>query len=128
MERTKVFGELLNSDIPVDEKTLANEEIEGITQLDEFAKAVNNWSYNYEADNPDGIDPDKRFSGPMAQELQQIPGYDVCIVTDADGTLRVDTDRLALTLAGTLADVAKRLIALEDWSKTLENAMTSQEA
>jgi hypothetical protein len=77
------------------------------TQLDEFANICNNWAYKYFDD-----DEEVTYTGPMAQELLKIPGYDSC-VKEINGHLEVDTNRLALTLAGTVSDLAKRLQYLE---------------
>jgi len=88
-----------------------NEHYEAPSQLEEFAKMVNNWSYNYKEGF--GYPTDVTYSGPMAQELLQVPGYEACVFENEEGILQIDQGRLAMTLAGTVADLAKKVQAME---------------
>jgi hypothetical protein len=69
-------------------------------------------SYSYEYKNPSapGAAPGRQ-AGPMAQELERIPGV---VGTGPDGFKRVDTGRLALATASATGDQERRLRELEE--------------
>lgn len=69
-------------------------------------------SYSYEYKNPNapGAAPGRQ-AGPMAQELERIPGV---VSPGADGLKRVDTGRLALATASATGDQERRLRQLEE--------------
>lgn len=69
-------------------------------------------SYSYEYKNPNAPGAAAgRHAGPMAQELERIPGV---VGTGPDGLKRVDPGRLALATASATGDQERRLRQLED--------------
>lgn len=52
--------------------------------------------------------------GVMAQELEKNPITENMVVEDENGYKNIQTDKLAATDAAVLADVCKRLIAIEE--------------
>lgn len=76
-------------------------------------------SYSYEYKNPNapGAAPGRQ-AGPMAQELERIPGV---VSPGADGLKRVDTGRLALATASATGDQERRLRQLEEDREALSD-------
>jgi len=85
--------------------------------LAEVAENIRNYTYHYKPGV--GEDPSVEYSGPMAQELLQVDGYRSCVIQGSDGLLKVDTSRLALTNAGMIADLSKRLLFMENLIKAV---------
>lgn len=82
---------------------------------DAYAEHLQNFAYKYKdsATKIDpSIDPNQTQFGIMAQDLREV--NPACIVPTQDGTLTVDTGKLALMNAGVIADLARRLNALEE--------------
>lgn len=83
-----------------------------------FSK-IGSYEFNYndkaKALNPNGENhvDDKRHVGVMAQELEKNPATNAVINTDKNGYKTVDTAQLTLTNTAVLADVCRRLEALE---------------
>lgn len=83
-----------------------------------FSK-IGSYEFNYndkaKALNPNGENhvDDKRHVGVMAQELEKNPATNAVINTDKNGYKTVDTVQLTLTNTAVLADVCRRLEALE---------------
>lgn len=86
--------------------------------IDLFSK-IGSYEFNYndkaKALNPNGENhvDDKRHVGVMAQELEKNPATNAVINTDKNGYKTVDTVQLTLTNTAVLADVCRRLEALE---------------
>jgi hypothetical protein len=68
------------------------------------------YSYEYKDPGAPGAAPGRQ-AGPMAQELEGIPGV---VKPGPDGLKRVDTGRLALATASATGDQERRLRQLED--------------
>jgi hypothetical protein len=68
------------------------------------------YSYEYKDPRAPGAAPGRQ-AGPMAQELEGIPGV---VKPGPDGLKRVDTGRLALATASATGDQERRLRQLED--------------
>lgn len=83
-----------------------------------FSK-IGSYEFNYndkaKALNPNGENhvDNKRHVGVMAQELEKNPATNAVINTDKNGYKTVDTVQLTLTNTAVLADVCRRLEALE---------------
>jgi len=80
-----------------------------------YADYLQNYLYQYlpEATNIDkSIDPKEDQIGIMAQDLEKV--NPACVKELPNGVKTVDTDKLALMNAGVLADVVRRLEALEE--------------
>ena len=83
-----------------------------------FSK-IGSYEFNYndkaKALNPNGENhvDNKRHVGVMAQELEKNPATNAVINTDKNGYKTVDTVQLTLTNTAFLADVCRRLEALE---------------
>ena len=81
---------------------------------DNYAKYLHNYLYNYKEEatalDP-SIDPNQEQIGIMAQDLEQV--NPACVNETPEGVKTVDTGRLALMNAGAIADLARRLDALE---------------
>ena len=86
--------------------------------IDLFSK-IGSYEFNYndkaKALNPNGENhvDNKRHVGVMAQELEKNPATNAVINTDKRGYKTVDTAQLTLTNTAVLADVCRRLEALE---------------
>ena len=84
-----------------------------------FSK-IGSYEFNYndkaKALNPNGENhvDNKRHVGVMAQELEKNPATNAVINTDKRGYKTVDTAQLTLTNTAVLADVCRRLEALEN--------------
>lgn len=75
-------------------------------------EAMHASAYRYKDPSAPGAAPGMHV-GPMAQELERDPVGATTVVQNPDGTKGVDTGRLALTLAGALAQMHERVNALE---------------
>lgn len=82
--------------------------------LNNYALYLYNYIYSYkpEATNVDpSIDPNEMHVGPMAQDIEKVAPD--CVKETESGVKVVDGDRLALVNAGTLGELARRMIRLE---------------
>lgn len=82
--------------------------------LKAYAKYLKNYQYTYkpEATQIDNrINPDEEQIGIMAQDLEKV--NPACVKETEDGVKVVDTAKLALMNAGAIADIARRLIAID---------------
>lgn len=80
-----------------------------------YADHLKNYLYTYKEEATDidpEINPNEKHIGIMAQDLEHV--NPTCVKELEDGTKVVDTNRLALMNAGVIADLARRLKALED--------------
>jgi multimeric flavodoxin WrbA len=78
----------------------------------EVAEKIQNYLYHYKPGT--GENPNVEYSGPMAQDLLKVDGYRSAVFQDESGLLKVDAARLAMTNAGLISDLAKRVLMLED--------------
>ena len=89
------------------------------TDLINLFSKIGSYEFNYndkaKALNPNGENhvDNKRHVGVMAQELEKNPATNAVINTDKNGYKAVDTAQLTLTNTAVLADVCRRLEALE---------------
>lgn len=82
-------------------------------------------SYSYEYKNPGAAGAATgRHAGPMAQELEGIPGV---VRPGPDGLKRVDTGRLALATASATGDQERRLRALEELNQDYDALSDSEQ-
>lgn len=85
------------------------------SMCDAYAQHIRNYLYTYKdsatAVDP-SIDPEEEQIGPMAQDIEKV--NPACVRELADGTKVVDTSRLALMNAGVIADLSRRLDAIEE--------------
>jgi len=79
-------------------------------ELQAFADAVNNGTWNYKATAPVG--DDEEHSGPMAQELEEVPAFASCVHDTPQGKI-VDTEAAVLPLIGIVADLTKKSLMEE---------------
>ena len=82
--------------------------------IDDYAKHLHNYLYTYkpEAQSLDPtIDPEEEHIGIMAQDLEKV--NPACVHEDEHGVKTVDSGRLALMNAGSIADLARRMDKLE---------------
>ena len=118
-----IMKRLRGSDERIKEKDKTGEELDLVAQV---AEKINNYLYHYKPGS--GEDPTQQHSGPMAQELLGVPGYQSAVIEDPSGLLKVDTSRLALANAGMIADLSKRLLMLEEIIQGLMQGPEEQSA
>ena len=83
--------------------------------MEGYADYIRNYYYNYKdiAKEVDpSIDTEQEHLGPMAQDIEKV--NPACIKETEDGIKTVDTQRLAMMNAGVIADIIRRLDALEE--------------
>ena len=96
------------------------EKLFGKDLVDTFAR-INSYSFNYtdEAQAEYGVDA-KTNIGVMAQELETNPVTENTVITDDNGTKHLVTEKLAAVDTAVLAEVCKRLVAIEARLDALE--------
>lgn len=83
--------------------------------MDAYAEYIKNYWYTYKdiAKSVDpNIDTETEHYGPMAQDIEKV--NPACVHETEDGVKTVDAARLAMMNAGMIADVIRRLDALEE--------------
>lgn len=83
--------------------------------MESYADYIRNYYYTYKdiAKEVDpSIDTEQEHLGPMAQDIEKV--NPACIKETEDGIKTVDTQRLAMMNAGVIADIIRRLDALEE--------------
>lgn len=89
---------------------------------DDIVKAfadINSYEFKYKPealrlyDGSKGVD-DNTHVGVMAQELEQNPVTASTVTEDENGFKNIDTNKLSAANAAVLADVCKRLLAIEE--------------
>lgn len=108
--------------LPLTDPVQQDSELE---MLKELASNVGLYSYEYkpEFQQEEGAN-DQENIGIMAQDLLKIPGLASCVITNPDGSLAVDGNRLALSALGYIAALARRLYGYTN----ANNANSIQEA
>lgn len=89
--------------------------------MNAYADYIHNYWYTYKdiAKSVDpSIDPNEEHLGPMAQDIEQV--NPACVKETPEGVKEVDTARLAMMNAGVVADLVRRLMALEERVDVLE--------
>lgn len=100
-----MLSKLIGEDIPEDD----SDDI-----VTKYAANLKNYLYQYkpEATTVDSsINPEENQIGIMAQDLEKV--NPACVKETPEGVKVVDAERLALMNAGVIADLARRLEALE---------------
>lgn len=83
--------------------------------MEDYADYIRNYYYTYKdaAKNVDpSIDTNEEHLGPMAQDIEKV--NPACIKETEDGIKTVDTQRLTMMNTGVIADIIRRLDALEE--------------
>ena len=83
--------------------------------MEGYADYIRNYYYNYKdiaKEIDPSIDTEQEHLGPMAQDIEKV--NPACIKETEDGIKTVDTQRLAMMNAGVIADIIRRLDALEE--------------
>lgn len=96
-------------DSDIDDDAEWNEDV-----MNDYADYIRNYYYTYKdiaQDIDSSIDPTEEHLGPMAQDIEKV--NPACIKETEDGIKTVDTQRLAMMNAGVIADIIRRLEALE---------------
>ena len=109
---------------PMDGHTIDDEEEWDNDITEKYKQHLVNYLYKYkpEARNVDSsIDPNEKQVGIMAQDLEKVNPS--CVRETEDGTKVVDTGKLALMNAGTIADVARQCEELKQRLDKLEAAI-----
>lgn len=82
---------------------------------DAYAAFVENYVYNYKPEATeidDSIDPSEENIGIMAQDIEKV--NPAVVKETPEGVKTVDTGKLALMNAGAIADLARRVAAIEE--------------
>lgn len=129
--RCKAIKEIVSSGKPLTQDRIimiaeAAGDMDGISLFDasddewtedvakKYAEHLRNYLYTYKeeaADIDPSIDTEEEQIGIMAQDLENVNPS--CVKELEDGTKVVDTNKLALMNAGVIADIVRRLEALE---------------
>lgn len=84
--------------------------------VEKYAEHIRNYEYTYKPEATEidpSIDPDEQQIGPMAQDIEQV---NPAAIKEVDGGVKtVDIGRLALMNAGVLADLCRKVTAIEDF-------------
>lgn len=83
--------------------------------MESYADYIRNYYYTYKdiaKDVDPSIDTEQEHLGPMAQDIEKI--NPACIKETEDGIKTVDTQRLTMMNTGVIADIIRRLDALEE--------------
>lgn len=94
-------------------------ELFGTDDIVELFSRLNSYKFKYTPEalrlynGAKGVDEGTNI-GVMAQELEENPVTANMVVEDENGYKNIETDKLAATDAAVLADVCKRLIAIEE--------------
>ena len=94
-------------------------ELFGTDDIVELFSHINSYEFKYTPkalrlyNGTKGVDEGTNI-GVMAQELEENPVTENTVVEDENGYKNIETNKLATTEAAVLADVCKRLIAIEE--------------
>lgn len=94
-------------------------ELFGTDDIVELFSHINSYEFKYTPkalrlyDGTKGVDEGTNI-GVMAQELEENPVTENTVIDDENGYKNIETNKLAATEAAVLADVCKRLIAIEE--------------
>lgn len=113
--------------LPVTDSIQQNSELE---MLKELANKVGCYSYEYkpEFQQDSGANAEENI-GIMAQDLLKIPGLASSVITNEDGSLAVDGNRLALSALGYVAALARHILGVtdNDSNRTVSNELQNSE-
>lgn len=101
---------------PMDGISFDELDMDDESMVEKYAEHIRNYEYTYKPEATEidpSIDPDEQQVGPMAQDIEQVNPAAVKEV--AGGVKTVDIGRLALMNAGVLADLCRKVTAIEDF-------------
>lgn len=102
--------------LPVSDPVQKNSELE---MLRELADNVGCYAYEYKPEYQQDVGAnDQENIGIMAQDLQKIPGLASSVITNEDGSLSVDGNRLALSALAYVAALARHILGVTNDSNT----------
>lgn len=111
-----------NEEATEDGKSISDCRLKELFGTDDIVKLfsrLNSYKFKYTPEalrlynGTKGVDEGTNI-GVMAQELEENPVTENTVVEDENGYKNIETDKLAATDAAVLADVCKRLIAIEE--------------
>lgn len=99
-----------DEDLDIDDDKDWDEDI-----MEGYADYIRNYYYTYKdiaKEIDPSIDTEQEHLGPMAQDIEKV--NPACIKETEDGIKTVDTQRLTMMNTGVIADIIRRLDALEE--------------
>jgi hypothetical protein len=114
--------------LPVSDPVQMNSELE---MLRELADNVGCYAYEYKPEYQHDLGSnDQENIGIMAQDLQKIPGLASSVITNEDGSLSVDGNRLALSALAYVAALARHILGVtvtNDSNTTVSDGLQNTE-
>ena len=121
-EANKEATKEATEEVAEDDKTISDcrlKELFGTDDIVELFSHINSYEFKYTPkalrlyNGTKGVDEGTNI-GVMAQELEENPVTENTVIDDENGYKNIETNKLAATEAAVLADVCKRLIAIEE--------------
>ena len=121
-EATKEATEKATEEVAEDGNIISDcrlKELFGTDDIVELFSHINSYEFKYTPkalrlyNGTKGVDEGTNI-GVMAQELEENPVTENTVIDDENGYKNIETNKLAATEAAVLADVCKRLIAIEE--------------
>ena len=121
-DATKEATEEATKEATEDDKSISDcrlKELFGTDDIVELFSHINSYEFKYTPkalrlyNGTKGVDEGTNI-GVMAQELEENPVTENTVIDDENGYKNIETNKLAATEAAVLADVCKRLIAIEE--------------
>ena len=108
-----------NEDLSLDIKSIYGENIDDRI-IEDFAKiSAIDFTYKPEYQNEAGADSEEH-TGVIAQELEQLKSTEGTVIEGEDGIKKVNTGQLALTDTAAIAELSRRVLALEEVVRELQ--------
>lgn len=121
-EKAKETTKETTEEVAEDGKIISDcrlKELFGTDDIVELFSHINSYEFKYTPkalrlyNGTKGVDEGTNI-GVMAQELEENPVTENTVIDDENGYKNIETNKLAATEAAVLADVCKRLIAIEE--------------
>ena len=121
-DATKEATEEATKEVAEDATTISDCRLKELFGTDDIVKLfshINSYEFKYTPkalrlyNGTKGVDEGTNI-GVMAQELEENPVTENTVIDDENGYKNIETNKLAATEAAVLADVCKRLIAIEE--------------
>ena len=121
-EKAKEATKETTEEVAEDGKIISDcrlKELFGTDDIVELFSHINSYEFKYTPkalrlyNGTKGVDEGTNI-GVMAQELEENPVTENTVIDDENGYKNIETNKLAATEAAVLADVCKRLIAIEE--------------
>ena len=121
-EKAKETTKEATEEVAEDGKIISDcrlKELFGTDDIVELFSHINSYEFKYTPkalrlyNGTKGVDEGTNI-GVMAQELEENPVTENTVIDDENGYKNIETNKLAATEAAVLADVCKRLIAIEE--------------